>query len=159
MDALYRFQAISEDDLPLLAQIYASSRHDQLVLASWPAEQRAQFLQQQFEYQHKHYLQAYPEANYDLIYVGEQVIGRLYVNRGTESVHIIDITLLPEFRNQGLGTEIITQLFTEVRNRASGRVLSLSVEKTNNVMSLYHRLGFKIIYDDITYVSMQWQAD
>ena len=160
MNALYRFQAINDNDLPLLAAIYASSRHDELVLAGWPEEQRSLFLQQQFNCQHQHYKQTYPIASYDLILYKDQVIGRLYVDRRPESIHIIDITLLPPFRNLGLGTEIISSLFSEARSRDEGRLVSLSVERLNPAMNLYHTLGFRISYDDDDiYIGMQWQAD
>lgn len=157
MDALYRFQAINDCDLPLLATIYASSRQDELALSNWPEEQRTLFLQQQFKCQHQHYMQAYPIANYDLIYYQDQVVGRLYVDRRPESIHIIDITLLPQFRNQGLGTEIISSLFSEARSRDKGRLVSLSVEKMNSAGSLYQRLGFEVVRDEGVYIRMARQ--
>ncbi|MDF1880222.1 GNAT family N-acetyltransferase [Sulfurimonas sp. MAG313] len=46
----------------------------------------------------------------------------------------------PEFRNQGIGTAIMQQLFIEVSKSFSQ--ISLSVRETNPVISLYERLGF-----------------
>jgi len=46
----------------------------------------------------------------------------------------------PEFRNQGIGTSIMNQLFIEVSKVFSQ--ISLSVRESNPAVSLYERLGF-----------------
>lgn len=47
----------------------------------------------------------------------------------------------PEFRNQGIGTAIMNQLFVEV-SKVFGSI-SLSVEETSRAVPLFERLGFK----------------
>lgn len=47
----------------------------------------------------------------------------------------------PEYRNQGIGTAVLNQLFIEV-SKVFGRIC-LSVEETSPSVSLYERLGFK----------------
>lgn len=48
--------------------------------------------------------------------------------------------VLPEYRNQGLGTKIMEQLMNEVANIYPQ--MSLSVRENNPVIHLYERLGF-----------------
>jgi len=51
------------------------------------------------------------------------------------------LAVKPEFRNQGLGSSIMEQLFIEVSKVFSQ--MSLSVREDNPVISLYERLGFE----------------
>jgi len=50
------------------------------------------------------------------------------------------LAVKPEFRNRGIGTSIMKQLFIEVSKVFSQ--MSLSVREENPVISLYERLGF-----------------
>lgn len=47
----------------------------------------------------------------------------------------------PEFRNQGIGTAVMNQLFAEVSKVFNG--ISLSVKEESPAVSLYERLGFE----------------
>ena len=49
--------------------------------------------------------------------------------------------VLPEYRNQGIGTKILTQLLTEVSKLYPQ--VSLAVREDNPVISLYKRFGFE----------------
>ena len=50
------------------------------------------------------------------------------------------LAVLPEYRNQGLGTQLMEQLFTEAEKIYSQ--LSLSVQEESPSIKLYERLGF-----------------
>ena len=52
------------------------------------------------------------------------------------------VALLPEYRNQGIGTQLLTQFLHELNQHGFERV-SLSVERGNPAIHLYERLGFK----------------
>jgi len=149
-------QPIEEKDRAILAEIYASTRRDELALAPWSDEQKEAFLQQQFSYQHSHYQQHFPDASFDLLLKGGQTIGRLYVDRRDDAINIVDIALLPVCRGAGIGTSILQELIDETRERTEGRSLLIHVEKTNPAMSLYRRLGFHKIEDREVYDLMAW---
>ena len=55
----------------------------------------------------------------------------------------LSIAVLPEYRGQGIGTRLLTDLF----ERACGRydAVSLSVSQDNPALRLYQRFGFEII--------------
>jgi len=53
------------------------------------------------------------------------------------------IAVLPEYRNQGVGRQLLTRLLSAAK--ASYRSVSLSVRSSNLALSLYERSGFKVI--------------
>lgn len=147
---------IEEADSAILAEIYASTRRDELAQAPWSEEQKEDFLQQQFAYQHSHYQQHFSNASFDLLLKDGQTIGRLYVDRRDDAINIVDIALLPSYRGAGIGTSILQELIAETRARTEGRSLFIHVEKMNPAMSLYRRLGFNKIEDREVYDLMEW---
>lgn len=140
---LIRFRSIQAEDEAFLSQLYASTRTEELAQVDWPNEQKEAFLQQQFLAQHDYYLKVYSDAFYWIILKGEQSVGRLYLHHGSTSHRIIDIALLPEFRNQGIGAYILQQIIQEAF--ALGKSVSIHVEHFNPALHLYERLGFKHI--------------
>jgi GNAT superfamily N-acetyltransferase len=67
-------------------------------------------------------------------------VGRLYVARLDQEIRIVDITLLPAERNDGIGSYLIKQLLDEA-NR-SGKKTRIYVEEFNPSLRLFERLGF-----------------
>ena len=57
--------------------------------------------------QHIDYHGRYPDASFDLVLLGAQAVGRLYVHRGPEEHRVIDIALLPAFRGRGIGRRLL----------------------------------------------------
>ncbi len=101
--------AASEQDDAFLFQVYASTRADEMALVNWTAEQKTAFLQMQFNAQRQHYRTYYPAATYQVIAREDVPIGRLIVNRSPDEILLMDIALLPEQRNAGIGTALIRQ--------------------------------------------------
>lgn len=143
------------DDLPFLAAVYASTRIEELAPTGWPDEAKTAFLQQQFSAQHDHYHTHYPGADFLIIERDGQPIGRLYVARWPRELRLMDIALLPQYRNRGLGTQILRGLLAEAQ--ASGKRVSLHVEAYNPAMRLYERHGFQKITDTGVYWLMEWE--
>lgn len=71
-----------------------------------------------------------------------QDIGFLKVRRDPQEIFLGDIVLLPEFRNQGIGTHLIRALLKEAA--ASEAMVWLKVLKGNPARRLYERLGFTV---------------
>jgi len=97
-------------DEPFLLAIYASTRTDEMAVVSWSDEQKQAFLEMQLQAQHQYYRSLYPKASYDIIKLEEQSIGRLYVDRQRDKIKILDITVLPEYRDRGAGTKLIAEI-------------------------------------------------
>jgi len=138
-----------EADLPFLSALYASTRSEEMAQAPWTDEQRAQFLQMQFDFQHKHYQQHYPDADFLMIERGGSDVGRLYLEAWGGEFRIIDIALLPRWRGQGLGSAILDDVMRQAR--ILGKAVELHVEKNNPATRLYRRLGFEAVEDKGVY--------
>jgi ribosomal protein S18 acetylase RimI-like enzyme len=130
-----------DGDRAFLAQVYASTRADELALLPWSEEQKAAFIVHQFEAQDTHYRTHYHGAAFDVIEVDGEPAGRLYIHRGRREIRIVDIALLPAFRGRGLGTRLLRTLIAEAED--GGRKLSIHVEMNNPARRLYERLGFR----------------
>jgi ribosomal protein S18 acetylase RimI-like enzyme len=137
------FRAITPDDYGLLRAIYDDTRaHEMALVPHWSDEQKEAFLDQQFNAQHTYYQQVFSTADYMIVMLGDQPAGRLYLDRRRIEFRIIDISLLPAFRNQGLGSFLLKQVITEASE--AGKPVTIHVEHNNPALRLYERLGFVI---------------
>ena len=131
---------ITPEDESFLFEVYASTRADEMKLVPWSEAQQEEFLRMQFTAQHKHYQSEYPDADYQIILLHDRSIGRLYVDRRASEIRILDVTLLPEYRNRGIGTPLIQALIAEGKN--TGKAVSIYVDNFGGAASLFERLGF-----------------
>ena len=145
---------VEPGDEPFLRSVYASTRAAELEQVPWTAEQKALFCDSQFTAQDTHYRSHFTQAQYYVIEQRGIAIGRLYVDRSPVDINILDIALLPAYCGAGLGTFLLRQLMDEAA--ASGKKVSIYVEKFNPAMTLYQRLGFQEVADVGVYLSMQW---
>ncbi len=147
---------IAPEDMPFLLRLYRSIREDELaMIVDWTDEQKDWFVLMQFNGQHTWYQEHYVGASFDIILVDGEPAGRLYVHRREKEIRLVDISLLPELRNRGLGTSLLRDLFAEAE--AAGKPLTIHVEKFNPAMRLYQRLGFTCIGGTGPYDLMEWR--
>jgi ribosomal protein S18 acetylase RimI-like enzyme len=148
---------ITSKDNQLLYQIYASTREDEMALVDWSETEKAAFLQMQFEAQHTYYMEHFAQAEFDLILLNSEPIGRLYLDRRADEIRIIDIALLAEHRRQGIGSRLLKEILAE--GKAAGLPVTIHVERYNPALHLYYRLGFHKINDEGVYYLMEWSPD
>ncbi|HXR06517.1 MAG TPA: GNAT family N-acetyltransferase [Candidatus Acidoferrum sp.] len=144
------------EDGPFLREVYGSTRQEELEASGLPVEMRPAFLDLQFKAQQQGYRSMYPQAQFHVILLGNQPVGRMAVNRAAGELRLIDIALLPQHRNQGIGTALIQKLSTEAA--AAGQPLRLSVVKGQRAVHLYHRLGFAKTGESGWRDLMEWRA-
>ena len=142
------------DDEPFLRRLYATTREHELSLVAWTDDQKTAFVEMQFAAQHRHYHEHYHDTSYDVILLDAEPVGRLYVARWTSEICIVDISLLPQFCNRGLGTTLLRELQDEAR--AAGKPLRIHVERFNPALRLYQRFGFTQIEDKGVYLFLEW---
>lgn len=151
------FRSISDADMTFLSTLYASTRADEMRQVPWTDEEKKNFLQMQFNAQHVHYQEHYPDARFEIIMMDGVAIGRLYQEEWPSQIRIIDIALLPEFRGKGIGRQLMQQVIDE-GNRI-GKAVSIHVEHNNPAMRLYKRLGFQKVGDKGVYFLMERKHD
>lgn len=142
-----------EDD-SFLRELYAGTRERELSVVPWPEEQKAAFLQMQFDAQDSYYRTQYPDAKFDIIEIDGVPAGRLYVCAGDGELRVIDVSLLPRYQNRGIGTSLMRSI---LRTAAEiGRVVTIHVEVDSAARHLYERLGFAPVEQRGVYLLMRW---
>jgi ribosomal protein S18 acetylase RimI-like enzyme len=149
------FRPTTPDDEPFLYRVYASTRMDELAPLQWSEAQITEFLTMQFRAQHTYYHEHFSQASFQIILLDGQPIGRLYQELRANDLHIIDIALLPEYRNQGIGTRLLRDIINE--GEKGGYPVSIYVELNNPALRLYHRLGFRQVQSQGVYYYMERQ--
>jgi ribosomal protein S18 acetylase RimI-like enzyme len=135
--AAIALRSVRPDDRAFLLSVYASTREPELAtVVDWDAGQKAAF---------------------DVILVGGQPAGRLYLHRRNDEIRIMDIALLPQFCNRGIGTTLLKDLQAEAA--AARKPLRIHVERFNPALRLYRRLAFRQIEDKGVYLFLEWRPD
>jgi ribosomal protein S18 acetylase RimI-like enzyme len=145
-----------EDELEFLYELFATTRADEMdLLMDWTDAQKESFVRSQFQLQHDHYTRHYPGASLDVVLERGNPIGRLYVYRAPSEIRLMEVTLLPEKRNRGVGGALTRKILAEAES--SGRPVVLHVEPWNPAMHLYERLDF-VAKEDVSESSrrMEW---
>lgn len=149
-----RLRAVEPEDEDFLLRVYAASRADELALVPWDEGQKRAFIRQQFEAQYAQYYQRFPDAEYSIILYRGQEVGRFWIGRTPEQIRLLDITILPEFQNQGIGAVLLKTLLAE--SEAKGLPLRHMVFKLNSAaLRFYERFGFSPIEDVGAYIHME----
>jgi len=150
----YRLRIASEHDEPLLFELFCTARAPDFS-ACEPALGQ-QLLQMQYRAQRNTYQAQFPLASRYVIEDDLEVpIGSLLYEDTPEAVRLIDIAILPAFRNRGIGTSIIEKLQQAALKKDVP--VCLSVFRLNPARVLYLRLGFTETDGNELYQSMQWK--
>jgi ribosomal protein S18 acetylase RimI-like enzyme len=149
---------VAPADEEFLLGVYASTRADELAQVTWSAEQKAAFVRMQFDAQRRDYDVRYPDAEYDVILLDARPVGRLWIGRDDEQIRLLDIALLPEAQNRGVGGALVRQLIAEARQ--TGKSLRHMVFVLNpDAQRFYERLGFRVFEEVGAYRHMEWVSD
>jgi GNAT superfamily N-acetyltransferase len=141
-------------DVVFLARLYGDIRRREVSAWGWPAGQQEWFLQMQFDAQKRSYLSSFPDALDRVILLEDVPIGRILTNHEPSSMRLIDIALLEEQRQQGIGTYLLRNLIQECQEQDCP--LRLQVAEGNPAMRLYQRVGFEQTGSDAMYITMEW---
>ena len=85
--------------------------------------------------------------------VGDKIVGAIWSRIMNDYGHIADdipsiaISLYKEYRNLGIGTDLLRQML-ELLKADGYKSVSLSVQKANYAMCMYKKAGFRILSDD-----------
>jgi len=149
---------VSDSDNDFLLSVYASTREDELAQAEWAEGQKEMFLRWQFDLQRREYETRFPDADYRVIVLNGQPAGRIWVGADHEQMRLLDIALLPQFQNRGVGTALLERLQRQADS--DGKALRhMVLVLNNNAERFYERLGFKKIEDFGAYKHMEWRGN
>ncbi|NJN54354.1 MAG: GNAT family N-acetyltransferase [Anaerolineae bacterium] len=155
-DYTITFRPYTAVDLPFIQAVYASSREVEMAIVPWTEEEKSRFLEMQCRAQLHHYEAHYQGAEHLIILKDAESVGRLYVHRTAQEIRLMDITLLPAYRRQSIGSQIIGDLLRE--SEQSNRSVTLHVELINpDAYRLYERLGFTAVSQQGIHIFMERQ--
>jgi len=154
-DGQITLRPATEADDDFIFNCYASTREQELAQVPWTAEQKESFVRMQYAAQKNHYAAEAPEASHNIIYVDATPVGRIFLDRRRDALHILDITVLPQHRNQGTGSLLLRRLLDEANSL--GKPVTIYVESFNPSLRLFERLGFRKDHEKGFHLLMTWQ--
>lgn len=83
------------------------------------------------------------EQGYQKILLSDELIGGYWVQEFDSYFQLREFQIHPDFQNLGIGTRLLSNLIEQCLS--DGKELRLRVLKLNPVLSLYKRLGFKVV--------------
>ena len=146
---------VTDADQEFLIGVYANSRAAELAQVDWDDSQKDAFIRWQYAMQKQEYEARYPSARYEVILVNGTPAGRIWVGSDDTQIRLLDIAILNEFQNRGVGTHLLRQLMDEA-TRADKPLRHMVFMLNDNANRLYQRLGFKTIEDVGGYLHMEW---
>lgn len=137
-------------DQPFLLEVYASTRSEELDNLGWDENQKAIFIKMQFLARER----TYPQVDNRIILLNGRPIGRLLVDRRETEILLVDIALLTEHRNAGIGSRLLKDLLED--GAATRKPVRLHVLSSSPAVRLYERLGFNAVGNEAAYLEMTW---
>jgi ribosomal protein S18 acetylase RimI-like enzyme len=127
-------------DADFLAAVFRANALD-LYGAAGPALEP--MIPLQYRSQVQTYAMAYPDALSEIVLSSDQPAGRLLTHRNAESIHVVDIAILPGWRQKGLARAALGVV--QQRAAAAGLAVTAQIIVTNTAsLALFGSLGFSI---------------
>ena len=132
---------VTAADEPFLRCLYASSHADQLRDTGWAPARCRTFLDEQFDFQQRHFQERHPEALFLLLVLDGQPIGRLTWHGTAERMTLIDLCLAPAWRRRGVGGRVLGWLAEAADRR--GLPIGVHLARDGAGCRLARRFGFQ----------------
>lgn len=101
------------EDMAFLLSVFASTRSLELDVLAAEGQGPEAFVRMQFDAQSRHYKTSYPGAEHSVVLVNGEPAGRVVVDRSGAEILVVDIALLPRFRDAGVGSALVAGLLEE----------------------------------------------
>jgi ribosomal protein S18 acetylase RimI-like enzyme len=92
---------------------------------------------------------------YEILLHNQTACGYLWVEEESDSVAIMEIVILPEYQNKGIGSRMLRQEM--MRARARNVPVKLRVLRKSRAVSLYIRFGFREYSRTESHILMKWE--
>lgn len=102
------------------------------------------------------YIEGFGAQKHDIALVaqvGQKIVGAVWVRVMNDYGHVDDetpsfaISLYPEYRGLGIGTELMRRMLAVLKNRGYEKA-SLAVQKANYAVKMYKKAGFQIVNEN-----------
>ncbi|HQW80868.1 MAG: GNAT family N-acetyltransferase [Rhodanobacteraceae bacterium] len=153
-DPEWRLRDERFEDRGFVANLYATTRWDELTQLPWSDSAKTAFLHEQSRLQADHYRKNYPGAALCVLEHAGAAVGRIYLYASPGEFRVMDIALLPHWRGRGHGECMLRTLMQTAAEE--GRAITLHVEPNNPAQRLYARLGFTLREDKGVYHFLGW---
>lgn len=145
--------ATADDDAFLYDVFSTTWEHEAAALPNPNLVQH--FLRIQYTAQGRKFAQRFPGHERWVVLHGDQPAGRFFLHRATSILHIVELTLLPQFRSLGIGSALLRGVMDEAA--AAGQTVSLRVPRRNvRAASLYNAIGFRMVTVDDQDSYFEW---
>lgn len=136
-----RQRPVEPADTPFLVRLHESTLERELADLALDPAQRTELARQQMELQRAHYRRQYPGTQFLLLLDGDLPVGKLTLHEREQEIGLMDIALLPAWRNRGHGERVTRAV--QAAAREAGKSVGLYVEVNNpGARRFYARLGF-----------------
>jgi ribosomal protein S18 acetylase RimI-like enzyme len=142
-------------DAEFLVTAYASTRRDELASSGWGPSMSNALLTIHFQAQWRACKAVYPSVQTSIILACGTPIGSMMVQRTKSEARLVDIVLLPEHRNRGIGALLVRRLIAESIELQIP--LRLSVLKSDRAIHLFERLGLGLTSCDELHCEMAFE--
>jgi ribosomal protein S18 acetylase RimI-like enzyme len=146
LESIAYLRACTEADEAFVYDVFCTTWESEV--AALPNQNLAQHvLRIQHISQERRFAGRFPDHQRYVVMEGDQPAGRLYVDETGPVLQVIDLTLMPQFRDRGIGTRIFGDLFAHAERH--GLTVRLRVERRNErATMLYTSLGFELVSMD-----------
>jgi ribosomal protein S18 acetylase RimI-like enzyme len=94
-------------------------------------------------------------AVFSIVEEAELRIGAIALVSAPDCLHLVELQILPEWQDRGLGSALIDRQLSEARAR--GVPIRLRVLRENRARALYQRKGFVVTGENDTHYLMEWR--
>lgn len=148
----YLRPARSDDDA-FLYDVFCSTWQEEV--AALPDQSLARHvLRIQHVAQERRFDGVYPGHQRFVVWSGEERAGRFYLFGTGAFLHIVDLTLLPRFRSQGIGGRLVRDLMSVAA--PEGRRISLRASRGSASTDLWAHLGLLLVSTDDREHYFEW---
>lgn len=143
------------EDTNFIEELFIADKDEQEGWRHLLPSERTKILKSQSRYQLDHYRKNFPHAWFCIIEVDGKPAGRFYVNQTPKEMRVVDISILPEYRQHGIGSTLIQQIITE--SQRLNLPLRLRVDPLNPALGFYQKLGFVVIANEESRLHLEWK--
>jgi len=143
-------------DAAFLFALHESVKGAELALMPVADPIRRQLLDMQFRAMIMSYRSGFPAGRFEVITLNEAPIGRLITDSDQGRFHIVYIALLPEWRNRGIGTVLMTSVLDQPRRGGTTCEATVALDNLAS-LRLWSRLGFTERERNSTDLVLEWR--